>query len=65
MSREERRRWAIPAGAAWVLVVVVVGELRDLPIDPVRVVVHLVLAGLFAWFFVSVVIRRSRGARDR
>jgi len=47
-----------------VLFVVAVGELRDLPIDPVRVVFHLVEATLFAWFFVWV-LRRSRNTGDR
>ena len=54
----------VPAGVAWVLVVVVVGELRDLPVDPVRAVVHLVLAALLACFVVRLVTRRSRRARD-
>jgi hypothetical protein len=50
---------------AWVLFVVVVGELRDPPMDPIRVVVHLVLATLFAWFFVWTVTRLSRNAGGR
>jgi len=48
-----------------VLFVVVLGELRDPPIDPVRVVFHLVLAALFAWFFVWMLTRFSRDASDR
>ena len=59
-----RRRWVTPAGVAWMLMVVVAGELRDLPVDPVRAVVHLVLAALLASFVVRLVTRRSRGARD-
>ena len=47
------------------LFVVVLGELRDPPIDPVRVVFHLVLATLFAWFFVWMMTRLSRNAGGR
>jgi hypothetical protein len=50
--------------ATWLaLTGVVLGEVRDPPLDPVRVLVHLVLAGLMTWFLTSV-LAWGRADRD-
>ncbi|MGY1630930.1 hypothetical protein ACI784_04355 [Geodermatophilus sp. SYSU D01186] len=48
MSRH--RTWIAVAVFVWLVGGIVVGEFVDGPFDPVRVLVHLVLAGLVAWF---------------
>lgn len=58
-----RRRWVPVAVFTWLVIGVLVGELRDPPFDPVRVLFNTVLAGLMTWFLVSFFAHVS-GPRD-
>ena len=57
-----RRRWIAGGIFAWLFLSVLVGEILDPPLDPVRVAVRLVLAGLLGWFLTWLV---ARSMRDR
>jgi hypothetical protein len=58
-----RRRWVPVAVFTWLVIGVLVGELREPPFDLVRVLFRTVLAGLMTWFLVSVLAHPS-GPRD-
>jgi hypothetical protein len=58
-----RGRVACVIGTWLVLTGVVLGEVRDPPLDLVRVLVHLVLAVLMTWFLTSI-LAWGRADRD-
>jgi len=60
-----RRRLVLAGVFAWLSLGIVLGELRDPPLDVVRILFRLMLAALMSWFFGWVFTRqKSSGGKD-
>lgn len=63
-AQQKRKRRLVLGGIfVWLVIGILVGELRDPPFDIVRVVFRLFLAALMAWFLSWVFTSFTRGER--